>query len=89
MVKTLQTRFEKYPVKGSQIGWGEPGRHEEYLRLPPVKAYSFQTEIPNITFAHDKGLGGMRRTAPSDTIQFELPYWGSAKDLWKRMWDGK
>jgi hypothetical protein len=89
MVKTLQTRFEKYPVKGSQIGWGEPGRHEEYLGLPPVKAYAFQTEIPNVTFAHDKGLGGMRRTAPSDTIQSELPYWGSAKDLWKRMWDGK
>jgi len=88
MVKTLEARFEKYPIKGSQIGWGEPGRYEYKLGLPPVKALAFSTEIPNITFAHRTSLGGIRRIGPNDTISKELPYWGSARELREKMWNG-
>jgi len=88
MIKTLGARFEKYPVRGSQIGWGEPGRYERKLGLPPVKSLAFRTEIPNITFSHETGLGGVRRIGPEDIRQKELPYWGSAKELRERMWNG-
>lgn len=89
MIKTLSDRFEKYPVKGSQIHWGEPGRYERHLGLPPVRATKFSTEIPNVTFAHRGSLGGVRRVGPKDITQPELPYWGSAKNLWERMWNGE
>lgn len=88
MVKTLEARFEKYPVKGSQIGWGEPGRYERKLGLPPVKSLAFKTEIPNITFSHETSLGGVRRVGPEDIKKPELPYWGNAKELRERMWNG-
>lgn len=88
MIWTLEERFNKYPVKGSQIGWGEPGRYERKLGLTPVKAYSFLTDIPNLTFAHRGSLGGVRRVGPSDITKEELPYWGKAKDLWEKMWNG-
>ena len=88
MIKTLEARFEKYPVKGSQIGWGEPGRYERKLGLPPVKSLPFRTEIPNITFSHETSLGGFRRVGPEDIKKPELPYWGSAKELRERMWNG-
>lgn len=88
MVKTLEARFEKYPVKGSQIGWGEPGRYERKLGLPYVKALPFRTDIPNITFSHDQSLGGSRRIGPNDIREKELPYWGNAQELRDRMWNG-
>jgi hypothetical protein len=88
MVETLEARFQKYPVKGSEIGWGEPGRYELKLGLPPVKAVSFATAEPNVTFAYRGSLGGVRRVGPKDVTRTELHYWGKASDLWGRMWNG-
>jgi hypothetical protein len=80
MVKTLEARFEKFPVMGSQISWGEPGRHEHRLGLPSVKYDRVINDIPNLTFEAREGLGGIRRIHPDDILKDELPYWGKAKD---------
>lgn len=88
MIETLGKRFEKYPLKGSEIAWGEPGRYERKLGLSYVEALPFKTDIPNITFAHDRSLGGSRRIGPNDIRVKELPFWGNAQELRDRMWDG-
>ena len=86
MIKTLEIRFNKYPIplfeRNSLKGWGEPGRYEKNLRLPPVRMESFTTVDPVITFNHKPCLGGLRRTAPTDIIKTELEPWGNAKKLW-------
>jgi len=89
MIKTLETRFKKYPEPSSMVHWGEPGRYEGRLGLPRVKAYNFQTKIPNLTFAHRGSLGGVRKVGPNDITISELPAWGTAKSLWEAAWDGK
>jgi hypothetical protein len=85
MIETLEKRFEKYPEQ--QVPhFGEPGRFEGRLGLPPVKIESFKTEISTITFNHRKNMGGKRKTFVTDKIIAELPYWGRAEDLWKRIY---
>ena len=88
MVKTLETRFEKY-TKEEYSGiekipfFGEPGRYEIMLGLPVVKRVHFTTELPTLTFNHRPSYGGVRRLLPTDTVKEELPHWGRASDLWK------
>jgi len=92
MVETLEKRFEKYPdplirEKGELIGFGEPGRSEAKLGLPGVKMETFNTRIPTLVFNHRPSVGGVRKLLKRDTVKKELPYWGEANDLWKRMWN--
>ncbi len=87
--RTLDERFCKYPEKGTQIGWGEPGRYERLLGLPLVKAEKARIRIPNLTFAHRGSLGGVRRIGPQDRTEPELPYWGRAREVWEKYWDGR
>jgi len=88
MVETLGKRFEKFPVSGSLVHWGEPGRYDHRLGLPRPQSYRFYASIPNVTFSH-RGLGGKRPIISKyDTIERELPYWGKAEELWNRMWHG-
>lgn len=84
MIDTLGTRFAKYSESCSHFG--EPGRFEDKLGLPPVKIDSFKTVIPTLTFEHRPSLGGKRKLRPNDLIAKELPYWGSAKELWDRIY---
>jgi len=84
MIDTLETRFAKYSECCSHFG--EPGRFEHKLGLPAVKIDSFKTEIPTLTFVHRPSLGGKRKLLPGDLIEKELPYWGSAKELWDRIY---
>jgi len=86
VIKTLETRFEKYPVeltREQSKGFGEPGRYEEFLGLPPVKMRVFKTSVPTLTFNHRPSLGGKRQILPKDTVQESIPYWGSAKHIWE------
>ena len=86
MIDTLETRFAKYPECAPISHFGEPGRFEHKLGLPSVKIDSFRTEIPTLTFTHRPSLGGKRKLSPRDLIEKELPYWGSAKELWDRIY---
>lgn len=83
MIDTLEARFQKYPDNSVVIPHlGEPGKRESRMGLPTVSIGSFSTEIPTITFNHNKNIGGRRRQ--SGAVEEELPYWGSAKDLWRK-----
>lgn len=84
MIDTLETRFAKYSE--SCPHFGEPGRFEHKLGLPPVKIDSFKTIIPTLTFEHRPSLGGKRKLRPNDLIAKELLYWGLAKELWDRIY---
>ena len=84
MIDTLETRFAKYSECCSHFG--EPGRFEHKLGLPPVKIDSFRTEIPTLTFVHRPSLGGKRKLLPNDVVKKELSYWGSATELWDRIY---
>jgi len=84
MIDTLEKRFEKYPEQVPHFG--EPGRFERILKLPEVKIGSFKTEIPTITFNHRHNMGRKRNRTESDKIVDKLPHWGTAKELWKKIY---
>ncbi len=90
MVKTLETRFEKYPTKPeSLIGFGEPGRYDHRLGLERPKSDKFRTKIPTLTFVHKPSMGGVRRVMHKiDIVEKEIPYWGNAIELWNRIYGG-
>jgi hypothetical protein len=86
LIDTLEKRFEKYPEPppGRQAWrvFGEPGRVEKHLRLPPVKRKAYRTRHAIVTLNHHGSLGGKRKQYPSDEYLDELPIWGSARKLW-------
>jgi len=90
MVDTLETRMKKYTreayahIKHLKY-YGEPGRYETELGLPVVKRRHFQTVTPVLTFNHRPSYGGMRAALKSDVLEYELPYWGKATELWERV----
>ena len=92
MIKTLEIRFSKFGEEWSkqkQIQYfGEPGRYERKLGLPPVKIESFRTELPTLTFNHRPSYGGVRALLSTDLIAEELPFWGNANNLWNNMMYG-
>ncbi len=95
LIKTLETRFQKYPERSDSshllrenlVGFGEPGRSEAKLGLPPVPLEIFTTKIPTMTFSHRYGVGGVRKIMARDIVTAEDPYWGKAIDLWNHMYD--
>lgn len=84
MIDTLETRFAKYSECTPHFG--EPGRFEHKLGLPAVKIDSFRTKIPTLTFVHRPSLSGKRKLFPNDVIEKILPHWGSATELWDRIY---
>ena len=84
MIDTLEARFARYSECVPHFG--EPGRFEHKLGLPPVKIGSFRTEIPTLTFVHRPSLGGKRKLLATDVIKKELPHWGSSKEIWDRIY---
>ncbi len=85
LVRTLKQRFAKYPEpldREGATGWGEPGRLEHKLGLPPVKLLVFETETPTLCFNHRPSVGGVRRQMPRDDVQETLEPWGNATELW-------
>ena len=89
MLKTLELRFEKYPdplPKEKTKGFVEPGKGEHIIGLPIVKLQTFKTKDPTLTFNHRPSLGGVRKLMNRDILQPELPAWGSANALWKKMY---
>ena len=85
LIETLEKRFVKYPEHILVPGFGEPGRYEYRLGLPPVNIMDFKTTDPPLTFSHRHGMGGMRRIMERDIVVHSLPYWGNARDLWDRI----
>ena len=85
MIEVLEKRFEKYPEpieRRKFKGFGEPGRYEDLLGLPPVKMETFKTADPTVTFNHRPSLGGKRRILKTDLIEQTIEPWGKAYDLW-------
>jgi hypothetical protein len=87
MVETLRERFEKYPTptldRMQLKGWGEPGRYEGNLKLPPRTRAFFRATMPSVGFNHRPSLGGKRRRQPdADILVRELAPWGDARALW-------
>lgn len=86
MIRTLELRFEKYPIPIVMPKWGEPGRHEKMIGLPVVNMDIANTKIPVLTFNHRTSIGGRRRFLPHDTFKTELSYWGKSQDIWDKMY---
>ena len=86
LIKTLEHRFSVYPDGHGSMGFGEPGKFEHMVGLPPVPYTGFTTEPPILTFSHRPSLSGVRRFLPTDTFVEELPFWGRAEDLWKEFY---
>lgn len=89
LVDTLEERFEKYPTPvdhatAKRTGWGEPGRYERNLGLPPRSREYFETQLPNVTINHGVSLMGRRQLRPDDRVERDLPPWGDADRLWAR-----
>lgn len=85
MVETLRLRFEKFKDPDAILGsFGEPGREENKIGLPPVGCGIFHTKIKNITIRHKHSLSGIRNS--NSTLTDELPHWGNALALWQRFY---
>lgn len=87
MVKTLEYRFSLYPEGLPNVGFGEPGKFESTIGMEKIPPFTgFSTDPPTLTFVHSSSLGGRKRPFRLDVIAEELPYWGKASELWKRMY---
>lgn len=87
LIETLQERFAKYPDPLPDpvtfpMGWGEPGRYEKNLGLPPRRRAYFDTSLPNVTFNHAESIRGRRSMKASDRQVSVLLPWGNATELW-------
>lgn len=90
LIETLEEKFRKFPEPitdpvAYKTGWGEPGRYEGLLGLSPRRREYFDTTEPNITFNHTESIRGRRQVKPDDRICLDLPPWGNADDLWRRI----
>ena len=89
LVDTLEERFAKFPDpvphEVAKRGWGEPGRYEKNLGLTPRKLEYFRTAEPCVTFNHGESLMGRRQVQPTDLLRADLPPWGGADELWRRV----
>lgn len=94
LIETLEERFRKWPDPipddiAKKAGWGEPGRYERFMALTPRRLMEYTAPVPSVTFNHGDSLMGRRRVNPTDVIRTELPYWGPAEDLWRRVYQGQ
>ena len=92
MIDTLAEKFAAYPgpplptSEAKKAGWGEPGRYEKLLGLTPRKLERFKwSEEPNVTVNHSHSLMGRRLVQASDQIAQDVPPWGDADALWRRI----
>lgn len=92
LLKTLEDRYGKYsvleniPEKLYKLYWGEPGRFENHLGIPPVKAEEFSSKEPNIMFSTSEALGYLTlgaRKAHSDIKADRVEPWGTAQEILK------
>jgi hypothetical protein len=84
LIETLEARFKSDPDCKHPLSWGEPGKYEGFFRIPKIVKREFNSITPIIHINHG-GLGGIRKGVKTDIVESELPYWGSAKDLWNSM----
>ena len=92
LIKTLEDRFTKYPIRDSvpediyKLYWGEPGRFENHLGIPTVETVKYECEVPSIVFSTPEALGyeglGQRKRLGPIRVE-EDPYWGKAEDVAK------
>ncbi len=88
MVKTLEKRFEKFKTPESIVrGFGEPGTKDRMAGLPKVGVGTFRTQIPSIVFRHVTELSRIRKIRDRYAKVTELPEWGGALDLWRRVYE--
>jgi len=92
IIDRLGERFAKFPtLKGTPLKYFciEPGRPKEKegdLGFTMSNIDVFETVIPTVTFSHRGSLGGKRKLMDSDIISDTNDYWGSAEDLWRRIY---
>jgi len=91
MLETLQAKFKKFTKETTDPNpfhiWSEPGRHEKEIGMPRISyERRMHCKIPIVTFTHRNSLGGMRKWRPEkDKFETDLPPWGNAKELWRKM----
>ena len=85
LIDTLIERFKKYPDPVDRINFGEPGRVERKIGLPPKKMLTFKTGAPTLHFNHRRSCGGRRRILTTDIVSNEIKPWGEASKLWERI----
>jgi hypothetical protein len=90
LVAALKERFNKFkgmPDEAIPIHfWGDPGRYEEKLGVTVRPTKEFYTQVPNIVFSHPEAFGYLtrgERKRLGDIRAYEIPYWGSARDILK------
>lgn len=88
LIQALEDKFKADP-KGEHIDWwGEPGRnqYERALGVPRNKSETFETYNPLVVFSHEDSFcyesNGKSKRA-SKIRALEIPYWGTAKEVYK------
>jgi hypothetical protein len=90
LIETLEERFRRWPEPitdeaAKAAGWGEPGRYERHMGLTPRRREYFTTAQPCVTVNHQRGLMGVRKGQPTDTVVRTLEPWGDGAALWARL----
>jgi hypothetical protein len=89
IIETSEERFARYPDE-SQIPlhhFAEFGKYEKWMNITRRPVVIFESPEPTVMFSHPEALGfaglGTRKGLGGDRC-FELPYWGTAKDVLKK-----
>lgn len=88
MFEAMDERFTKHPTKETPKWryFSEPGKYERSLGVTIQTREHFETKVPNIIFNHRNNLGGRRKIYEAEVRLTEIPYWGEAQELWKRIY---
>lgn len=91
-IKAMKERLTKYPDENNypQRYWGEPGRYEKGLGITVNAVREFTSNPPIVRFSHEQdcfGWQAMGKTKKHGDIRaYDIPYWGKADELLKRIY---
>lgn len=94
LIEALEERFKKYP-NDADIPlkyFGEIGRYEKALGVTVRNVVEYTASVPTIVFSHEKAIGfdylGTRKALGSIKA-YDIPYWGTAKQVKERIYGTK
>jgi hypothetical protein len=91
LIEALEERFAKYPDE-SVIPlkfWGEFGKYERNLGVAVRKQLQYTSKVPSIVLSHEDAVGfGFlgKKKALGPLRAYDIPVWGKASDLIKKIY---
>ena len=91
LIEALEERFAKYPDESAipLHYWGEFGKYERHLGVTVRKQVEYSSKVPSVVLSHEDAVGfGFlgKRKALGPLQAYDIPVWGKASDLIKKIY---